>query len=180
MNELERYITENRAGFDSDEPAPGHFHRFEQKLDSMHPQRGVLPGRSHLLKIAATILLVVTAGALAIDLSSHLLRDRFAVAGGEGDLPLEIREAMQYYDSRAAEQVKTLNRLSAGISGTGDAGKAADGQLRALDASTVELRRSLSADPGNEQILDAIVRNQQMKETVLNTLITSLTQIKYK
>ncbi|HNY02263.1 MAG TPA: hypothetical protein PKG48_06740 [Bacteroidales bacterium] len=180
MTDLERFILENRDGFDSAEPEPAHFRRFEERLEALQPRRTLTARRSLILKVAAAVLLIITVGALAYDLSTGSIRSGFALAGQRDDMPQEIREAVQYYDGRAATKVEDLARLTAGRKDAGEAGNVAEGELRSLDAATRELRRSLEADPGNERILDAIVRNQQMKEAVLNTLIDRISSTRSK
>ncbi|MDR0866837.1 MAG: hypothetical protein LBO74_18175 [Candidatus Symbiothrix sp.] len=63
MNDLKNYLKENKAAFDSQEPADGHFERFEERLKAVSKEKK----RKRTLKIrlistfsvAASILLII-------------------------------------------------------------------------------------------------------------------------
>jgi hypothetical protein len=46
--------------------------------------------------------------------------------------------------------------------------------MGALDAGTKELQRSLAENPNDERIQAAIIQNQQMKEGIMNTILSKL------
>jgi hypothetical protein len=178
MTNLQKIIRENREEFDDQEPAEGHFDRFAARLEQQPVTRS-LPGTpTRMLKIAAVIVILITLSVGVFDLATREIREHFANAGQESELPLEIREAVQYYDNQATIQLATINKLAGNQGSAATTGATAMQEIQVLDTSTEDLKKSLAADPGNEHILDAIIRNQQMKETMLNTIITQLSQAK--
>jgi hypothetical protein len=178
MSDLQKFIRENRDEMNDAEPSAGHFERFAARLEE-HP--GIhSPGRtrSQMLKVAALVVILITVSVFVFDFATREIRERFAKGNIGSELPVEIREAVQYYDNQAATQLATINKLAAYNNSLGDPGTSALKEIRSLDATTEELKRSLAGNPGNEQILDAIIRNQRMKETMLNTIIIQLSQYK--
>lgn len=176
MPDIEKYIKDHLDEFGSNEPEPGHFRRFEDRLAKESAGMRPLHSRSTLMRIAALIVVLVTVSVFIFDFATRQFRESFAGDGNTSELPLEIREAEQYYDNITTTQIATLNHLAAHHDDAGRVSSAALKEIQGLDATIDELKESLTASPGNERIMDAIIRNQQMKETILNTIIARLSQ----
>ncbi len=177
MKKLEKYMQDNLEAFDSSEPEAGHFRRFEERLAAANAEPVPVTGRGHLLKVAALILVLISVSAVVFDFATREFRDKFS-AGNGAELPVEIREALAYYDNQASAQMAVLQKLTVNRKDGALLAAAAEKEIRELDASTSELKQSHAVNPGNEKILDAIIRNQRMKETCLNTLINLLSPTK--
>jgi hypothetical protein len=178
MSDIQKLFRDHRDEFDDAEPPDGHFERFAARL---HEEPAVMPVRhrpARMLKIAAAIIILITGSVAVFDLATREIRERYANDGKEHDLPVEIREAVQYYDNQAATQLAMLNKMADSQVDAHDAGASALREISSLDATTAELKMALQENPGNERILDAIVRNQRMKEIMLNTIINQLSQVK--
>ncbi|MEI7724162.1 MAG: hypothetical protein WCK09_03610 [Bacteroidota bacterium] len=178
MPNLQKFIRDHQSEFDDAEPSAGHFDRFAARLDALPVTRPVARTRSQMLKIAALILVLISVSVMVFDLATREIRDRFAMAKQGSELPLEIREAVQYYDNQSGKQMATLQSLTANHADAVALNASALKEIRSLDATTNELKKSLTENPGNERILDAIIQNQQMKETMLNNIITQLSPSK--
>jgi len=178
MPKLENYIKNHLAEFDSNEPEPGHFVRFEHRLD-VKPEKKLSGNyRLRFLKVAALIILLISLSVFVFDFGTREIRERFADEKQGTELPLEIREAVQYYDNQANTQIATIHKLAANQEDAASLSASALNEVQSLDATTSELKKSLAENPGNEHIFDAIIRNQQMKEAMLKTIITQLSQFK--
>ena len=171
-------MTEHHDEFDSSEPDPGHFGRFEELLESRVHQSQPAVSRSMMLKAAALILLMITVAVFIFDLGSREIRERFSAGSRANDLPTEIRQAIEYYDNQTIKQLGTMHKLAANQLEPGVVSESARNQIRNLDAATEELKKLLADNPGNERILDAIIQNQQMKESVLTNIISQISQKK--
>ncbi|MEI6683078.1 MAG: hypothetical protein WCO44_10650 [Bacteroidota bacterium] len=171
-------MTEHRDEFDSSEPDPGHFRRFEERLGGQEPLKLPVINRTMMLKIAALILLMITVAVFVFDLGTREIRERFSAGSQANELPAEIRQAIEYYDIQTTKQLGTMNKLAANHMEPGVAGESAMNEIRNLDAATEELKTLLADNPGNEHILDAIIQNQQMKESVLTNIISQISQKK--
>ena len=178
MPKLEKYIHEHLAEFDSNEPDPGHFLRFEQRLNEKPGKKLSGTYRLRLLKIAALIIILISVSVFVFDFATREIRERFSSASAGNDVPLELREAAQYYDNQTNTQMATIHKLAANQEDAISLSASALKEVQSLDAATKELKKSLEEDPGNEHIFDAIIRNQQMKEAMLKTIITQLSQFK--
>jgi hypothetical protein len=178
MSQLEKYIINHRDEFDTGEPHPGHFTRFEDLLAAQTVVKQTRSIRPMLLKIAALIVIMITVSVFVFDLATSEIGDWYAGKGKGDQLPPEIREAVQYYDNQADAQIAALHQLAANHPGAGALSASAVKEIQNLDATTDELKQTLATNPGNEQILDAIVRNQRMKETMLNNIIKQITHTK--
>ncbi len=176
MKDLEKYMLDHRDVFDSADPDPGHFDRFEQRLAAGTARATAGISRFTMLRIAALILLLITVTVFVFDFAGQAIR-RLVVAGqATAELPAEIKEAIQYYDNQTNKQLGTLKELATAHPGSGIISASVLAEIKNLDASTDELRSMLAADPGNERILDAIVQNQQMKESVVKAMVGQLSQ----
>ena len=178
MSNLRKFINEHRIEFDDAEPSAGHFARFAERLDEQPVTRSIARNPSQILKIAALIIVLISMSVLAFDFATREIRERFASQKTGAELPLEIREAVQYYDNQTNTQIATLHKMAAIHEDPGALSASVLKEIQSLDATTDELKKSLTGNPGNEQIFDAIIRNQQMKEAMLNTIITQVSQSK--
>ncbi len=174
MQNIEKYIKDHVDEFDSGEPDEGHFNRFAERLAA----RPLLKPASHrpsvMLLVAALIIVMISVSVFVFDFATSGIRKRITGETQGAELPLEIREAVQYYDNQTSRQIDTLAKLAENHSETGALCATALKDVRSLDATTAELKRSLTENPGDERVLDAIIRNQQMKEAMLNTIIARL------
>ena len=178
MSDLEKYIIDNKEDFDSTEPPPGHFGRFESRLNGHAVKAEPEIGRAMLFKVAAVILVLITGSVLVFDLVTKEIRERFASEKPGSEIPAEISEAVQYYDNITNTQLGTLHTIAATQQESGVALASAASEIKEIDAATEELKKLLADNPGNERILDAIIQNQQMKQSVLNTIISKIEQKK--
>ena len=176
MPNLEKYIKDHRDEFDSNEPEPDHFRRFEQRLNGQPELKPIRHNRYRLLKIAALIIMLISVSVFVFDFATREIRERFAAEKQGRELPVEIREAVQYYDNQTRTQLAAITKLAANREDASVLNTSALKEISNLDATTEELKNSLAGNPGNEHILDAIIRNQRMKETMLTNIITQLSQ----
>jgi hypothetical protein len=176
MSNLEKFVRDHLAEFNSDEPGTGHFRRFEDRLESLPGHSRNLPGRYSALRVAAMILILVTVSVVVFDTVTSGLRDWFSAGKGPSELPAEIRDAMKYYDDRATIQIAAIRELAMNREDAAAINASALREIGHLDAGSEELKRTLAANPGNEMLLPAIVRNRQMKENMLKTIIRQLSQ----
>ncbi|MFZ4522544.1 MAG: hypothetical protein ACOYNC_12620 [Bacteroidales bacterium] len=177
MSDIEKFIRNHRDEFDEAEPAIGHLDRFADRLSTLPLAAAPRRNRSQMLKIAAVIVVLISAGGLLLDFATRGIRERYATGNQGTELPAEIRDAVQYYTNQTNSQVAAIHNLAADHEEALAVNTAALNEIHNLDAITAELKKSLEGNPGNEQILDAIIRNEQMKERMLNTILKQLAQV---
>ena len=178
MDNLEKFVKENRDLFEDNEPPVGHFDRFEEKLDSQFGHQNVGINRSFLLKIAAGIIILMTVTVLLFDYAAQHI-SKYAQKNVTGnDLPAELQEALTYYDDAATNHLEKIQKLACCGQDSRKLYSMASGELDALDANGTELKNSLKENPDDDRVQSALIRNQQMKETVMNNMIRQMKNAK--
>ena len=178
MDSLEKYMKDNRELFEDSEPPAGHFDRFAEKLDqqSVHHQVGM--NRSFLLKIAAGLLILLTVTVFLFDFAAQKIRN-FAQNDTSGkELPADLQEAVNYYDDAATNHLNNIQKLACCGQDSKKLFSVASGEMDALDANATELKKTLKGNPGDERVQSALIRNQQMKETVMKNMLRKMQNAK--
>lgn len=178
MKRLEDFIEEHRAEMDMAEPGEGHFDRFAWKLQQDTKSTETHHGRFYVLKLAAVILLLITVGVITTEFVAGAFMQRIFKTNETSHLTPEMKEAIQYYDDQTREKLGQLEELA---QTSPDVRKMQATVLRDidnLDAATNDLKHSLGENPGNERIQAAIIQNQQMKESILNTILQNVISLK--
>jgi hypothetical protein len=50
----------------------------------------------------------------------------------------------------------------------------ANNELNSLNANSAELQKALAENPGNERVQAAIIQNHQMKDKVMNQVVSQM------
>jgi hypothetical protein len=178
MDKLEKFVKENHELFEDSEPPLGHFERFEEKLDQQFGPVRVGMNRLFLLKIAAGLLILMTVSVFLFDFAAQRFRDYSQNTLSGKELPDELQEAVNYYDEVAAGHLNKIHTLACCGQDSKKLYSMASGEMDALDANAIELKKTLKENPGDERVQSALIRNQQMKETVMNNIIRKMQNAK--
>jgi len=178
MSHLKKFIEANRAAFDEDEPGPNHFEKFNDRLRMLEDKSIVSKPSFQLLKVAAVIVVLISISVLLFEVATSQLKSRLTAEGPGYELPQDISDAIQYYDNESASKIATLRQLALNEGESEALCGSVMSEIKLLDATTTELRKSLEQTPGNQHIYDAIIQNQQMKESMLNNVIDQLKKSK--
>jgi hypothetical protein len=169
MDNLERYIAENRDLFDSSEPGEGHFDRFRERMDRVYGPRKRQFNNMMFMKIAAGILVLITGTLFIFDLTGKRT---------DKELSGDVQEAVNYYDNSAQDHLRSIRKLACCGQDSKSLYNMASGEINALDENARELKKTLAANPDDERVQSALIRNQQMKETVMKNMIRQMNQAK--
>jgi hypothetical protein len=178
MDKLEKFISENRGLFNDSEPDEGHFSRFSEKLDRESGAGSFRINSSLALKIAAGILILITATVLVFDLGVKRFGETLGMYSAKGGLNNEIQDAMIYYDGQTKSRLGEFNNLACCGEEKVQLNSMASSELDNLDANITELKQALRQDPDNERVQAALIQNQQMKNQVLDNMINQLKKTK--
>jgi len=173
MNTLEEIIKKRRSEFDDREPSDGHFERFSFKLatrlHARQTKRSILP---YLLKAAVVTLLVTLSSLWSFD---HFIKPNLKKTMTLSQVSPEYREVENYYVS----QVKFMENEFTTIDLSNPSQKEIMmKELASMDSVYVELQKELRANPGDQRIVDAMIKHYQQKIEVMNYLLEQLRQIK--
>ena len=171
MDALEKLINKERELFDDAEPGEGHFERFISRLEKEPAKKRLTINRPFILKLAAIFLLFMTSTILIMDFRSNHSGNLFGNPSKNSAFSPELDDAMRYYDGRTSERMGEFKKLACCGEEQSRLRNMIQLEMNALDESTIELRRSLSENPGNERVQAALIKNQQMKEYILDNVI---------
>ena len=178
MDKLDKFISENARLFDDSEPDKGHFERFTERLDRETVVTPFRINRGLMLRIAAVILVLITATVLVFDMGMKRLSKSFEMVNTGTGLTNEMQDAMFYYDGQTSDRLGEFNKLACCGEEKVHLNSMVSSELNSLDASIAELKQALRDNPDNERLQAALIRNQQMKNQVLDNMISQMKKIR--
>lgn len=158
MDQLEKYIHDNRSEFDTGVPSLKVWSEIDRELDQKPKTRVIWMKR--LRAIAAVAVLTVTACAIGFNMGQSSAENRSL-----GDVSPEHAEMERYFQEQIQGNMAKL------------ASYQQDGFVRAdfqeLDVIYEELKRELESAPsGNEdQVIEAMIKNYQTKIDILERVL---------
>jgi hypothetical protein len=171
MESLDNYIRQHRPDFNSEEPADGHFSRFETRLHN----RQLASRRRLAYYIAAAASVVVLFSFTAL-----LVYQKFPVyriarqTMNVNRVNEELGETEQFYSSLISNKTDILNQMKFPSESQKEAVLR---EFKEKDEIFVSLQNDLREDPNNEIIISALINYYQVKLNILNQLIQNLDQV---
>jgi hypothetical protein len=187
---LQRFVTEHRAGFDVQEPPAGLWNRIEPALQPAKTRRTPV-FKMLWLKAAAAAMIVFLAGTGAY----YLLKKNTPAAAGpvaaalpdstskeqgpdtNGIASLAPGQAGQVYQFASLIETKK-NELKAMAGGQPELYRRFESDFYQLDSSYQVLKEQLSLSPDREVLLEALIINLEMQLQVLNKQLDVIQEIK--
>ncbi len=166
MNNLEEHISQHRDLFDDSTPREGHEERFLEKLYSTGERK--LQFR-HVLQIAASVAILLTSGIILVRVNKS--GDKVA----RQEIPASVMEADTYYTSQVDAR---YDQISAFDFDSDEEKALLLDELKDLDDYQQKLMKDLQANPGDDRVINALIRHYQLKLEVLDQIIIQLNQIK--
>lgn len=172
MNDLEKYLFENRKALDAAEPRSGHFDRFADKLERQHRKSKII-SLPYLLKAASVIILVVLSSLWAYD---NLIRNSSSSRGlSLGDVSPEYKEVELYYTSMVNLKYNELDQMD--FESDSLQKEILLNELADMDLIYNNLKEELRTNPNDERIINAMIEHYQLKLEVMNHILYQLKQI---
>jgi hypothetical protein len=131
-----------------------------------------------MLKIAAVILVLITATVLIFDLGMKRISKSFEMVNAGTGLTNEMQDAVFFYDGQTSSRLGEFKKLACCGEEKVHLNSMVSSELNSLDANITELKHTLQQDPDNERIQAALIRNQQMKNQVLDNMISQMKKIR--
>ena len=155
MDEFDKIITENRAGFDM-EPADGHLERFKSRLKAQNhnQKRRLMP---MFLKGAAVAIILLLIVDITVNLQNGKQNDNLRPATNN-----ELGEAAIYYNTRIDNGINQLEEMAR--EGVGS------------QAEIAQIKNELN--PNDERIINAMIDYYQTKLDIVNRIKTDLEKVK--
>ena len=171
MDNLEKILKERREDF-LEEPAEGHFERFQDRLDQTgKKQKNLLVSRFSRVAAVAIILLL---SANLVLYWFHPTADKSQAVSQTEEVPGEFNEAQIYYTARINDGISQLHKMAnQGVESSKEV-KEIQKELTEMDILYRNLQKELKVNPGDERILNAMIEHYQTKLAIINTILTDL------
>lgn len=165
-DQLEKYFTNNRHGFDLDEPSFGHLNRFEQKLKNARKSKVRNIQKWSFLSAAASILLLIGFG-IGFNFSENNLE--------LSDVSPKMEETQNYFAAVIVQELEkvTAQKTSYNQHVISDALE----QLKILEDNYTKLTYELYESHKDQRIIFAMISNFQQRIQLLETLLYQLENI---
>lgn len=168
-DELEKYVIENRNGFDNFDPDPA---LFAQVQENIRPKRKISVSKI-FLRIAAVIVIFISSYILH-DYQSESNRATFLMEQADA---VQIEEAKNFFDAKAyytsiiGSKEKEVFGLSKNYP---QIKKELISEFKEIDQEQSELQKDLKDGASNKEIIDAMIQNYRIKLDILENLLLEL------
>jgi len=169
---MEKTFRDNKAIFEEDAP-PGHFERFEQRLNQQHI-RPFYRQRKFYLRVAAAVVFVLLVGN---QVRMYMDRPTERPATLSSVSP-EYREAEFYYTTSIDEGMRHWKRLTADGEISPEEQDMMKQEIAEFDATYKRLQEELAANPEDERVINAMLELYQTRLSIINLIINKLEDIK--
>ncbi len=159
MDELEKYIRDNRAAFDDEQPADKLWDRIDVALDRTKPA----PSPFNYWKVAAMVLLLACSALVYMQWSDN----QSAIA-----LDPEILKAEAYYQQAIEEKMQVIQTYR-----QNDEALAVMNDLEELDSLYTALKAKIPESGNRELVVSAMIQNLQLRVNILNQQILLLEKL---
>jgi len=171
MNNLDKFIKDHAEKFNDQDPAEGHFDRFEQRLEKLHAS-GIKPAPIRLwMKIAAGIVILMTAGLTIFELATHDFSNRTNQQQATLGLPDDLIEVLDIYERRTDQQMSELSQLAQNCPNGSNLVKTTQKEVDQLNRNMDDLVYALKENPSDERVQNAMIQNCKAKESLLSDVI---------
>ena len=171
MENLEKMISENRELFMDQEPKIGHTDRFEQRLTKQNKRKRNLQISFKISRVAAVGLLMI--------MSSMWAYNEFIKPEDQimtlGSVSQEYQEVEFFYTSQIADKYNELQNST--IIDDNLYKESMLQELNHMDSVYTNLQKEMIRNPGDERIVEAMVRHYQTKLKVMTDILNKLKSI---
>jgi hypothetical protein len=147
------------TAFDDRDLPEGHLNRFMKKLDSsLHKSRKVL--RFQLYAIAASIIAIIGLTVVLFIKMNRFYENPPLLAG----ISDELEETELFYQNQIQASMKELKKNNS-------IDKEVISDFKKMDKSFRLIRKDLKENPGDERIVNSVIKIYQIKLELLNNLV---------
>ena len=177
MSIFEDKIRKTKKLFDAFEPDPGHFDRFQEKLNKLHPEEKSIKflNFKNILKIAAAIIIFACASIVLIVISyNNNEKENIEFAENPNELSNEFNEMKVYYASMTDKKMKTINKLIETDTLSIEFKEIAEREVEIINRENQELQSEFQNNKNNKRLFGAILNNFKVISSVLDKIINEM------
>lgn len=159
MDELEKFILDNKSSFNEDRPSPKIWENIDQILTEKNkPQRS----RFYLMKIAASVLFILAVGIGIGHYASNDSNDNFYAEVSQYDE--NFKETEIYYNQKVDNRLKALEKYNV------------KPNIAELDLIYKELRNEFETvqNKNKEQLVNAMIENYKTRLDILELILSRM------
>jgi len=177
MSIFEDKIRKTKKLFDAFEPDQGHFDRFQEKLNKLHPEEKSIKflNFKNILKIAAAIIIFACASIVLIVISyNNNEKENIEFAENPNELSNEFNEMKVYYASMTDKKMKTINKLIETDTLSIEFKEIAEREVEIINRENQELQSEFQNNKNNKRLFGAILNNFKVISSVLDKIINEM------
>ncbi|WP_423148735.1 hypothetical protein [Rubrolithibacter danxiaensis] len=167
---LENFIRNNKRDFDEFEPPADLWNKIEEKLNDsieIQPKHERVIKLSSLIKVAAMLLIVLTAGFIFFNYEK-----KQAIEISNID-PKLAKQQMHYASliQQKRQEIQQIEKEDPQLF------KEFSSEIKSMDVNYQKLKNDLSTSPNQEETVKAMIRNLQIQLQVLNQQLKIIEQV---
>lgn len=180
-DQLKKFVDAHRDDFDDHTPPSGIWEAIDNEL-SKDTKRIKTFSWAHYAKRAAAIIIIATVSIVVYELINSTSENStnntdIAIVEVPEDktvLPPEIVEAEQYYSVKIEDKFSELKRYNVVYP---ELEEDIEIDMAELDSAYSELKKDLSEEMANEEIIEAMIQNYRLKLEILENILEELKDI---
>ncbi len=176
MDKLKQYINNNKEAFEQELPHD-HFDRFRKKR---RWEKNFLLKHVKSISMAATLLILFTAGGFYYQNNSELVNRFFNDPLQYSALPQEVVKAIDYYTKSSDNKLKSIQTLNLKESQVEEIKRFAEKELKEYEKNRELLKKKLKDNPQNDKIKRALIMNEMNKEAFLERILAQVKDVESK
>jgi len=166
---LEKFINENREGFDSREPDPRVWKKIEKNT-------GINKLNAWLVMRRVAVVVLIFASSYAANEFIHRYRNNTtasesAIRGHRNMSGNGFRETEAYYAGLFNQKMDELKPVIANCPGLEEE---LNYDMSELDSIYADLKKDLKDNMANQEVIEAIIENYRLKISILEDLLTDI------
>ena len=172
MENIEKMIKENSELFMDQEPSEGHFERFEKRLARQNGRKRVIGLVYRVSRVAAVGLLLIMSS-LWVYNEFISPEERYMKLSDAGQ---EYREVEFFLTSQINSKYEELSQYD--FSEDEAFKESMLEEVSNMDSVYLHLQKELGSHPGDERILEAMIRHYQTKLAVISQILEQMKSYK--
>ncbi len=169
MDNLEKFIENNRESFDNEEPSIEHLENFKSKLNTKNK---VIIKRSFIFKAAAILIITAITSLIAIKSYEINYKNDTNKQMTLSDVSVEYKEIESFYKNDVHIKIEELKSLTCKVEESQKT--MIFDEISVLNGVYNNLQKELLSNPNDKRIIDAMINNYQIRVELLDKVITHL------
>jgi hypothetical protein len=179
---IEELITKNLEGLNDNEPAAGHFERFEAKLEGFQAKRKATVFSIVWKVAAAAVFALLVVNQAIIWFSAE---DSNPISGSDSQITLatvsaEYEEVEFYYTNAINVGLNQWEKLFSEGLISEEEQQMMNNELDEFEQVFEKLQGDLATSPNDERVINAMLEYYQTKLSLINMIIEKLEEVKQK